>query len=140
MTIPAGFEPHFRKSPLTAPWEPLYSKKTKENVVIGLTAAEQHCNSRGFVHGGLISAIADNAMGLSCSVHHKNLSGLVTISLHIDFVSSAQIGDWLEFETTYVKPGRTIDTVQGRVTSGGSVCATMSGIYKVIGPVVGAEE
>jgi acyl-coenzyme A thioesterase PaaI-like protein len=24
-----------------------------------------HCNSRGFVHGGVIAALADNAMGLS---------------------------------------------------------------------------
>ena len=30
--IPAGFEPHFRKSPLTDPWEPLYSKKTDKAV------------------------------------------------------------------------------------------------------------
>jgi hypothetical protein len=27
--IPDGFEPHFRKSPLTDPWEPLYSKRTE---------------------------------------------------------------------------------------------------------------
>ena len=26
--IPAGFERHTRKSPLTDPWEPLYSKRT----------------------------------------------------------------------------------------------------------------
>ena len=25
--IPDGFEPHFRKSPLTDPWEPLYRRK-----------------------------------------------------------------------------------------------------------------
>jgi hypothetical protein len=26
--IPEGFEPHYRQSPLTDPWEPLYSKRT----------------------------------------------------------------------------------------------------------------
>ena len=30
--IPAGFEPHFRKSPFTDPWEPLYSRKTDQGV------------------------------------------------------------------------------------------------------------
>ena len=34
--IPAGFEPHTRKSPLTDPWEPLYSKRTDKAVIIGL--------------------------------------------------------------------------------------------------------
>ena len=34
--IPEGFEPHFRKSPMTDPWEPLYSKRTDKAVIIGL--------------------------------------------------------------------------------------------------------
>lgn len=131
MTIPDGFNPHFRKSPLTAPWEPLFSKKSKNNIIIGLTADTLHCNARGFVHGGLISALADNAMGLSCSVHHENVIGLVTVSLHVDFTSSAKIGDWLEFETTTVKPGRSIDFAQGRVTANGKVCALVSATFKV---------
>ena len=38
--IPAGFEPHFRKSPLTDPWEPLYSKRTDKAVIIGLAAGK----------------------------------------------------------------------------------------------------
>jgi acyl-coenzyme A thioesterase PaaI-like protein len=61
--IPEGFEPHFRKSPFTDPWEPLYSKRTYKAVIIGLRLAKPHTNARGNVHGGLISALADNAMG-----------------------------------------------------------------------------
>ena len=99
MTIAPGFSPHFRKSPLTDPWEPLYSKVTEDSVIIALVADTQHCNSRGFVHGGLISAIADNAMGLSCGRRHDDIEGLVTISLHVDFASAAKKGQWLEFHT-----------------------------------------
>ncbi|MEA2966409.1 MAG: hypothetical protein QOI46_6507, partial [Alphaproteobacteria bacterium] len=66
--VPEGFAPHWRKSGLTDPWEPLYSRRTGEAVYIGLRAGPAHSNSRGFVHGGLISALADNAMGLSCGV------------------------------------------------------------------------
>jgi len=57
--IPEGFEPHFRKSPFTDPWEPLYSKRTDKAVIIGLRLAKPHTNARGNVHGGLISALAD---------------------------------------------------------------------------------
>ena len=45
--IPEGFEPHFRKSPLTDPWEPLYSKRTDKAVIIGLRLAKPHTNGRG---------------------------------------------------------------------------------------------
>lgn len=129
--IPDGFAPHFRKSPLTDPWEPLYSKREDGAVILGLIASEAHCNSRGFVHGGLISALADNAMGLSCAVHHEDLRGLVTISLHVDFVGAAKIGDWLEFRTQTVKPGRTIDAAQGLVTANGQPCAMIGATFRV---------
>ncbi|HKO72820.1 MAG TPA: thioesterase, partial [Bradyrhizobium sp.] len=33
--VPEGFERHFRQSPLTDPWEPLYSKRTEKAVIIG---------------------------------------------------------------------------------------------------------
>ena len=53
---PDGFAPHFRKSPLTDPWEPIFSRRDTRKVIIGLKAREAHCNSRGMVHGGLIAA------------------------------------------------------------------------------------
>jgi len=131
MTVPDDFAPHFRKSPLTDPWEPLFFKRTAEAVILGLIADTQHCNSRGFVHGGLISALADNAMGLSCAARHENIAGLVTISLHLDFVRAAKIGQWLEFETSYIKPGRSIDSAQGRVLADGEVCALTGATFRV---------
>src|ERR1700732_548249 len=91
--VPDGFEPHFRKSPLTDPWEPLYSKRTDKAVIIGLRLARPHTNSRGLIHGGLIAALADNAMGLSCGVRLEGGgSRLVTVSLAIDFIGTAQVG------------------------------------------------
>ncbi len=54
--IPEGFERRTRRSPLTDPWEPLYSKRTDKAVIIGLRLAKPHTNARGNVHGGLISA------------------------------------------------------------------------------------
>ena len=63
---PEGFAPHFRKSPVTDAWEPLYSRKQDGVVQIGLTIRAAHCNSRGLPHGGVIATLADNAMGLSC--------------------------------------------------------------------------
>ena len=87
--IPEGFEPHSRKSPLTEPWEPLYAKRTDKAVIIGLRLAKPHTNGRGLIHGGLIAALADNAMGYSCAHQMGGVSSLVTIGLAVDFVGTA---------------------------------------------------
>src|SRR5215467_2622793 len=107
--MPEGFAPHFRKSGLTDPWEPLYSKREGGAVIIALRAAEAHANSRGFVHGGLISALADNAMGLSCGealrAQGAQATSLVTISLSLDFIGTARIGQWLEIHPHVLRVG-----------------------------------
>src|SRR5437588_2722965 len=106
--IPDGFEPLSRKSPLTEPWEPIYTKKTERAVIIGLRLARPHTNARGLIHGGLIAALADNAMGYSCAHQMGSAASLVTISLAVDFVGSAQLGQWLAVEPEVIKTGSTI--------------------------------
>src|SRR5580658_8885921 len=101
--IPEGFEPHFRQSPLTDPWEPLYSRKTDKAVIMGLRLAKPHTNARGLIHGGLIASLADNAMGYSCAQALGWASSLVTISLAVDFVGSAEIGRWLVVESEVIR-------------------------------------
>jgi len=131
-TLPAGFERHDRQSPLTEPWEPLYSRKTEGAVVIGLEATAAHTNSRGFVHGGLISALADNAMGLSCGRRLGDGASLVTVNLTLDFIGTARIGQWLEFDTMFVKPGATLCFAQAFVTADGEPCARANAVFRVV--------
>jgi uncharacterized protein (TIGR00369 family) len=132
LAIPAGFDRHYRQSPLTDPWEPLYSRKTDGAVVLGLEVTKAHTNSRGFVHGGLISALADNAMGLSCGHRLGDGARLVTVNLTLDFLASAQIGQWLEFDTIFVKPGGSLCFAQAFVTADGEPCARANAVFKVM--------
>jgi acyl-coenzyme A thioesterase PaaI-like protein len=88
--IPAGYSRHFRASPLTDPWEPLYSKAENGAILLALRIRQAHCNSRGFAHGGLISALADNAMGLSLDETLRRTQGkepgaLVTLAWRSTF-------------------------------------------------------
>ena len=129
---PPGFERHDRPSPVTDAWEPLFSRKTDSAVVIGLRIAERHCNSRGFAHGGLITALADNAMGLSCKRVLKGPGGLVTVNLSIDFLRSANVGQWLEIDTTFIKPGRALCFAQAFITADGEPCARANAVFRVV--------
>ena len=130
--IPAGFEPLFRKSPLTEPWEPLYSKNTDKAVIIGLRLARPHTNGRGLIHGGLITALADNAMGYSCALVTNWTTSFVTVSLSIDFVGSAEIGQWCAIESDVIKTGKTICFAQCLIKADDVVIARASGTFRVV--------
>ena len=130
--IPEGFEPHFRKSPFTDPWEPLYSRRTERAVIMGLRLAKAHTNARGLIHGGLMAALADNAMGYSCAQATGWRSSFVTISLAVDFTGSADIGQWLAVESEVIRTGSTICFAQCLVRADDAVVARANGTFRVV--------
>ena len=135
--VPDGFERHFRRSGLTDPWEPLYSRQLDDRIQMGLFLAEQHCNSRGLVHGGLIAALADNAMGLSCVVALRAADrdvgkGLVTVSLGTDYLGSAKLGDWLLIDPEPVKVGGSICFARAIVSSNDKSVAMANATFKIL--------
>ena len=136
--LPAGFEPHFRKSPVTEPWEPLYSRRSDGLVEIGVRVSQAHCNGRGFVHGGVIAALADNAMGLSfvtartAALGAEQAASAVTMNLSVDFIASAQIGAWLQVTPRVLRAGGTSGFVDALVTADGAPVARASAIFRAV--------
>ena len=129
-----GFSRHYRRSPLTDAWEPLYSRKADGVVAIGFHAAPPHANSRGFVHGGMISALADNAMGLSCAEALEGRPSLLTVSLAIDFLGSARLGQWVEVRPSLSRLGSTLCFAEATVTADGEPCARAHATFRVVRP------
>ena len=130
--VPSGFEPLSRRSPLTEPWQPLYARTTDKAVIVGLRLATPHTNSRGLIHGGLIAALADAAMGYSCAHQMGNVSSLVTIGLVIDFIGSAKVGQWLAIESDVIKTGSTVCFAQCLVIADGAVIARANATFRVV--------
>ncbi len=132
---PEPFVPHARKSPLTAPWEPIYADIREDRWVLAVEVREPHTNSRGGPHGGLIAALADNAMGLSCGVMLTRLkipsNGLVTVSLGLDYLAAAQQGQWLTFDTDFIKPGKSICYAEATVRADDKPVARARATFKV---------
>ena len=147
--MPPGYQPHTRRSPLTDPWEPLFSRQSgdalseastyapTDTLYLALEIREAHCNARGFAHGGLISALADNAMGHSAVLQARRRAGAekasaVTVSLTLDFIDSTQIGDCVEFQPTVLKVGRTLAFVDCRVVCGERLIARGSASFRMV--------
>ena len=133
--VPEGFAPFTRESPLLAPWRPLFAREGADRVVIGLTVAEPHCNSRGTAHGGLLAALADQAMGMSASVALRReglaVTNLWTTSMTVDYLGPAKLGQWLEFETVFTKGGRTSCHAEADIRADGKTVARARGAFRV---------
>jgi uncharacterized protein (TIGR00369 family) len=129
---PEGFTRHDRRSPLTDPWEPIWRRDTDAAVILAVRAGPAHTNSRGFVHGGLITALADNAMGLTCAEQLGDGGRLVTVNLTVDFLGVAQVGQWLSVETGFVRVGGSLAFTQAFVTADGEPCARANAVFKVV--------
>ena len=132
---PAGFVPHPRKSPLTAPWEPIFAWETADRYFLGLMAREAHCNGRGMVHGGLMAALADNATGLSvmqaARAGGRPLAGLLTATLQLHYLGRADVGQWLTFETEFVKLGGSLSFANLVVRADGKAVAKAAASFAV---------
>lgn len=131
--VPEGFERHFRQSPLTDPWEPLYSRREGDRFHLGLRVQNAHCNSRGKAHGGLISALADNAMGLACVLAAGDQAGsAVTVQMSVDFIGAIETGQWLEIIAKPTKLGRTLAFAEARVAADGELTARATAVFRML--------
>jgi uncharacterized protein (TIGR00369 family) len=129
--VPPDYEPHFRKSPVTDPWEPLYVRRDGSALSLGLRIAPEHCNARELLHGGVISALADNAMGLAC-VSQMERSSALTVSLSVDFLTVGRIDQWLEVRALPAKLGRTIAFAEARIEVDGATIAKAAATFRIL--------
>jgi len=89
-------------------------------------------HQRGLIHGGLIAALADNAMGLSCGLTLSGGARLVTVNLAVDFTGTAGIGQWLAIESEVIKTGGTLCFAQCRITADDAMIARANGTFRVV--------
>ena len=130
--VPADFQPHFRKSPVTDAWEPLYSRRRSDGVDLQFEIRLAHCNSRGFLHGGVLAALCDQAMGLTLgSVLNNPQTNIVTVNLTLDYLGSAKIGDAVLIEPRVVRAGGSLGFCDAVVKSGEKTLARANAIFSV---------
>ena len=86
----------------------------------------------GLVHGGVIAALADNAMGLSVAVALRSApSAPVTVSLSLDYIGMAKVGQWLDFTTVFVKTGGSLAFASLLVHADGQPVARASATFRL---------
>ena len=55
------------------------------------------------------------------------------LNLTVDYVGAAQVGQWLEFDTVFVRAGGTLCFTQAFVTADGEPCARANAVFRAMG-------
>ena len=99
---------------------------------VEMTPTEDMTNHSGFVHGGMISTLADSAMGRSLRTLKPGVVRAISFDLKLNFISAAKPGETLRATGTVVHAGRRTVVTECRVEGlDGKLVATASGTFSV---------
>ena len=114
-------------------WLGLQTVETAEgSATVEMKAREDMANHSGFVHGGMISTLADSAMGLSVRTLKPGVVRSMSFDLKLSFISAARIGETLRATGRVIHAGRRTVVTECRVEGpDGKLVATASGTFSV---------
>ena len=100
--------------------------------LLEMTPTEDMANHAGFVHGGMISALADSAMGRSLRTIKPGVARAMSFDLKLSFISPATVGEPLRASGRVVQAGRRIAVMECLVEAPeGRLVATASGTFAI---------
>jgi uncharacterized protein (TIGR00369 family) len=100
--------------------------------IVEMTPTEDMANTMGLVHGGMISALADSAMGRSLRTIKPGVARSMSFDLKLSFISAAKVGETLRATGRVVHAGRRTAVTECRVEGpGGRLVATASGTFAI---------
>jgi uncharacterized protein (TIGR00369 family) len=82
---------------------------------VDMTATDDMANHSGFVHGGIISTLADSAMGQSVRTLKPGVTRAMSFDLKLNFINAAKIGERLRATGKVVHAGRRTVVTECRV-------------------------
>ena len=99
---------------------------------VEMKTTEDMANHSGFVHGGMISTLADSAMGRSLRTLKPGVVRAMSFDLKLNFISAAKPGETLRATGRVVHAGRRTVVTECRVEGpGGKLVATASGTFSI---------
>jgi uncharacterized protein (TIGR00369 family) len=97
---------------------------------VDMTATEDMANQAGFVHGGMISTLADSAMGRSVHTLTPGVTRAMSFDLKLNFINAAKIGETLRATGHVIHAGRRTVVTECRIEGkGGRLIATASATF-----------
>ena len=100
--------------------------------VVEMATTEDMANHSGVVHGGMISTLADSAMGRSLRTLSPAVVRAMSFDLKLNFINAAKVGEKLRATGHVIHAGRRTVVAECRVEgSDGRLVATASATFAV---------
>jgi uncharacterized protein (TIGR00369 family) len=84
----------------------LLSISDEGEIVLEFEVREEMLNPMGTIHGGALSAILDEAMGMQLFIKSSDDDVYFALNISVDFVKNAKFGEKLRVETEVVRIGK----------------------------------
>jgi uncharacterized protein (TIGR00369 family) len=128
---PPGFE-YVARAPFVNHVGPIYqgTETAPGTMRLGLRVAEVHCNTLGFMHGGMIATIADSAMARALISKLQRRS--VTLKMSLEYMDTVNRNDWLVAESRLVSHDETAAYTECDLKVGHAVKARATGVFRLL--------
>ena len=133
MDVPDGFAPFPNQGPFLEAVGPVHVREEGDELVLGLRAEARHANHRGTVQGGLLSTLADFALGRAIEADADDGKDRATVSLTVDFLKPAKPGAWIESRTRVDRVGGTLAFADCSLTVDGREIVRSRAVWVVAG-------
>lgn len=94
LAVPDGFALSRSRGAFSNHNGPVYEASGDGDVRSGLFILDRHCNSMGFLHGGMASSFADRSLAMAVWAETRRMS--VTLKLTLHFLETVRLHNWLE--------------------------------------------
>ena len=91
-------------------------------IAMDITVRPEMTNPAGYLHGGVQSAMLDDAMGTACATLGYETAFLST-NLSVDYLGTAAAGDTVTVRALVYREGNSLMHVVGEITKDGAVIA-----------------
>lgn len=129
--IPSGFVPAGFARGFLDRGGPYWRRGDGPGATIAMRIAEGHLNYQDVAHGGVLTTLADVALSFCVHVSESPSPGLATVSLTVNFLGGARLGDWLEAQGRIDRIGKRLAYTSGQITRGDETVATMTGVFSI---------
>ncbi|WP_419892033.1 PaaI family thioesterase [Paenibacillus xylanexedens] len=110
-----------------------YIKGDGKEVQIALTAGEHHTNSMGIIHGGVLTSMMDQAMGMVATAAME-VDGCVTTNLNVHFLAPMKQGELTVTATVLHQAGRSVTTQSEVRDESGTLGCMATATFRIARP------
>ena len=140
------FLPLNSSSPFNNLVGPYFVRFDADSLIIGLRLEDKHCNNAGRLHGAMVAAIFDTALGHNVGLTIAKDKGedlsqyaagvpgapILTTSLTTDYLGTASSGDWVEATVEIQRPGKSMAFANAELFHDEQRIAKASGIFRIL--------